>query len=159
LIVTQLRRAGLTAELVATPATPAAPARSDVTADAARRRPAPAWDLRVEVTHGVPYDPYTTAVSRFTPPTNDRNAASPPTVPFDPQLTSLLERAMATPEEAARAAIYTAIQARLDHEAIVVPLYAPRRIALLRRGMPLPRLDHDMYRLDARFLTDPVRGR
>ena len=33
-----------------------------------------------------------------------------------------------------------------------MPLYAPRRIAVVRRGLPMPRLDHDMYSLDASWL-------
>lgn len=131
-LAAQLRRAGLATEVVS----------------------GPRWDLRVEVTHGVPYDPYTTAVSRFTPPTNRRNAESPRSSRMDDSVTALLRRAMATPDDEARYKIYAQVQDLLDAEAVIVPLYAPRRVAILRKGMPRPKLDHDMYTLDASWVTD-----
>jgi peptide/nickel transport system substrate-binding protein len=137
-VAAQLVRAGIPAEAVA--------------AEAA------GWDLRVAVTHGVPYDPYTTAVSRFVPPTNPKNAESPRHTACAPELSALVERATRTAGDAARFAVYAEIQAALDEDLPVVPLYAPRRIAVLRAGLPAPQLEHDMYRLDARFLTDGGAG-
>lgn len=112
------------------------------------------WDLRLEVTHGVPYDPFTTLVSRFLPPENDANAESPRFQGGDAELAALVVRALATPGEAERESVYRQIQARMDQELPVVPLYARRRIAVLRVGMPVPRLEHDLYSLDASWLVD-----
>jgi len=128
----QLQRAGLPAEVASSSA----------------------WDIRIEVTHGVPYDPYTTAVSRFTPPANQRNAESPRFSAMDSRIPALMRKAMATSDDEARYKTYAEIQGLLDAEAVIVPLYARRRIAILRRGMPTPVLNHDMYTLDASWLTD-----
>jgi peptide/nickel transport system substrate-binding protein len=144
-LAAQLQRAGLPTEVVES-----RPRRER----SGRRGGRSTWDLRMEVTHGVPYDPYTTAVSRFTPPTNQRNAQSPRFSGMDPRITALMRKATATPDDEARYKVYAEIQKLLDEEMVIVPLYAPRRIAVLRRGMPTPVLDHDMYALDATWLTD-----
>jgi ABC-type transport system substrate-binding protein len=113
-------------------------------------------DLRIERTHGVPYDPHTTLVDRFLPPANARNASSARARPFDAELAARVERLCAEPDEAAREALHAAVQARLDEVLPLVPLYAPRRIAIVRRGLPAPRLDHDMYALDLEWLFAPA---
>lgn len=112
------------------------------------------FDLRIDVTHGVPYDPLTTLVSRFLPPPSARNAQTPTYRATDARLAELVELAAATAREDAREAVYREIQALLDREAWVVPLFAARRVAILRAEMPAPALDHDMYRLDGSWLTD-----
>ncbi|MCC6671194.1 MAG: hypothetical protein IT458_09040 [Planctomycetes bacterium] len=127
---------------------------SGIPAEVADESQAAPCDLRIEVTHGVPYDPYTTLVSRFTPPRNPRNAESPRFTSTDPRLVALVEKLSATPDEPAREAIHAEIQAFFDAEATIVPLYAPRRIAILPAGMAAPALDHDLYTLDARWLVE-----
>lgn len=110
-------------------------------------------DVRVEVTHGVPYDPYLTLVSRFGPPPRTASAAAPPKfAAADPTLSQLVERATHCIDEAARAKVYAEIQAHFDAEATVVSLYAPRRVAVVRAGMPLPALSHGMYAIDRAWL-------
>ena len=136
-LATQLRAAGVPAEAV-----PASDERDE------------AFDLRIEVTHGVPYDPLLTLVSRFLPPPSASNAQTSRYRATDAQLVALVERAAATACEDARESVYREIQALLDRQAWVVPLYAVRRIAIVRAGMPAPAPDHDMYRLDATWLTD-----
>lgn len=112
------------------------------------------WDLRIEATHGVPYDPFTTIVSRFVPPANAKNADSSRTLAASEELRRAIEEAMATPDDAERGKVYAEIQALLDRELCVVPLYAPRRIAVLRADLPAPPLDHDLYSLDASWLGE-----
>src|SRR5690606_22936250 len=112
-------------------------------------------DLRVEVTHGVPYDPFTTAVSRFLAPENARNAGSARgrTGGRHPRIAAAMAKALATPDEEGRRAVFAEVQAALDEEMVIVPLYAPRRVAVLRKGMPLPELGHDMYSLEMDWLS------
>ncbi|MGE0144177.1 MAG: ABC transporter substrate-binding protein [Planctomycetota bacterium] len=112
------------------------------------------WDMRCEITHGVPYDPHTTLVSRFLPPDGDRNAERSRDVAGEPALRELVAEAVNTWDETAREAVYAKIQAAMDEDATLVPLYAPRRVAIVRADLPSPTLDHDMYHLDARWLTD-----
>jgi ABC-type transport system substrate-binding protein len=112
----------------------------------------PDWDLRLERTHGVPYDPISTLAARFTPPAEGATAASPSGAPSDPELARLVQALVADPDEARRAEHYTRIQARLDELLPVVPLFAPRRIAVVRAGLPLPKLEHDLYTADYGWL-------
>jgi ABC-type transport system substrate-binding protein len=112
------------------------------------------WDMRCEITHGVPYDPHTTLVNRFLPPDGDRNAERPRDIAGEPALRELVAQAVNTWDETAREAVYARIQAAMDEDATLVPLYAPRRVAIVRADLPSPTLDHDMYHFDARWLTD-----
>lgn len=115
------------------------------------------WDLRIERTHGVPYDPFTTLVSRFVTPSTVANAARPGGGAVDPALESLVLTCAADPDEAGRARHFAAIQARLDELLPIVPLFAPRRVAVVRAGLPLPALDHDLYRLPPQWLAALAR--
>ena len=114
------------------------------------------WDLRLERTHGVPYDPFTTVVSRFSAPLRTPNASRPSGAPVDEELARLVGALAALPDEGARPAVFAKIQQRLDALLPIVPLFAPQRIAVVRAGLPLPRLQHDMYRLDPEWLTQLV---
>ncbi|MCA8966845.1 MAG: ABC transporter substrate-binding protein, partial [Planctomycetes bacterium] len=117
------------------------------------------WDLRIERTHGVPYDPFTTVVSRFSAPLSHANASLPSGAPVDAELAQLVGALAAAPDEAARPQLFTKIQHRLDELLPIVPLFAPQRIAVVRAGLPMPRLDHDMYRLDPDWLSLMVLAR
>jgi hypothetical protein len=55
---------------------------------------------------------------------------------------------MATVDEVERAPVYAEIQALIDREALIVPLYAPRRIALRRADVDGIDLPIDVYRVD-----------
>jgi ABC-type transport system substrate-binding protein len=136
-VVAQLSRAGLPAVVVALDAQ-----------ELARALGEGEFDLRLERTWGVPYDPYVSLTARFLPPIGAPTAASERFFGVDPVLAELAGRIARTPEEADRAQLYAAFQARIDEAASIVPLYAPRRLAVVRAGFGLLALDHDLYRLD-----------
>jgi ABC-type transport system substrate-binding protein len=110
-------------------------------------------DLRLDITHGAPYDPWNTLMSRFGPPPHGTTAETSKRQAGSLALQSLVARALTIPDETQRAGLYAEIQAELDASLPIVPLYAPRRVAIARVELPLPReLTHDMYGLDLRFL-------
>lgn len=112
-----------------------------------------AFDMRIESTWGVPYDPDISLGARFGPPLRRRAAATPSTSGRDARVTELVIAAQCEWDEVRRTRIYGAIQERIDEVALLVPLYAPRRFALLRADLPPPVLDHDLYRIDAASLA------
>tara|TARA_R110002072_G_scaffold105744_1_gene231161 strand:- start:44002 stop:46575 length:2574 start_codon:yes stop_codon:yes gene_type:complete len=95
------------------------------------------WDLRIERSHGVPYDPFT-VIARFG---GARQGA------VDPQLATMVADLAATSDESDWPGHYTRIQRRLDELLPIVPLLAPRRIAIVPKGRAQGSLDHDLYRL------------
>ncbi|MBL8723377.1 MAG: hypothetical protein JNK49_04990 [Planctomycetes bacterium] len=117
------------------------------------------WDLRLERTHGVPYDPHTTVVSRFLPPPPLPNASRPHGVEGDEVLARLVAALASDPDEAGHSGHHALIQARLDEHLPLVPLFAPQRLAVLRQDLPAPKLDHGMYGLDAEWLAAVVTRR
>jgi ABC-type transport system substrate-binding protein len=138
-IAAQLERAGLPTELLEAGA-------PDADRDV---------DLRLETTWGVPYDPDLSLIARFGKPLPHASAASARARSVDPRLEALVEQLVATPDEKDRVPLYARIQALLDDEALVVPLYAQRRATVVRAGLPVPPPpDHDLYRADFTFLTD-----
>src|SRR5690606_9308638 len=50
------------------------------------------WDIRIEITYGVPYDPYVTAVSRFLPPPGRPTAQSPRYAPVAAAVSKLVAK-------------------------------------------------------------------
>ena len=162
----QLQRAGFAVELVRRTATSPQPASTagdavgtvrplDAESGATRRQRnreeravADTCDLRIQTTHGVPYDPHQALVARFGP-VPAKNADQPrPRGGIDPRLQALVGLSMATVDEIARAPIYAEIQALIDREALIVPLYAPRRLALRRVDVDGIVLPIDVYRVD-----------
>lgn len=138
-VAAQLDRAGLPTEIV------------EASAPTADRD----VDLRLETTWGVPYDPDLSLVARFGKPLPHASAASARARSVDPRLEALVEQLVATPDEKDRVPLYARIQALLDDEVLVVPLYAQRRATVVRAGLPVPPApDHDLYRADFTFLTD-----
>lgn len=141
-LAAQLNRAGIPTVLLA---------------NAPRGGEAPA-DLRLEITHGVPYDPWTTLLGRFGPAIQKRTAETSKRGADTPHIETLLQRVLETPDEAARAELYEQVQSALDETLPVIPLYAPRRVAIVRAGLNEPTaLQHDMYALDLRFLGAGVK--
>ncbi|MCB9870884.1 MAG: ABC transporter substrate-binding protein [Planctomycetes bacterium] len=112
-------------------------------------------DLTISRTHGIPYDPFLTMVTRFGPPPAGKSASSARSRTNHPSLVSLVRRAMDEVDPASRRELFVEIQRHLDRECPVVPLYAPRRLVLRRRGTAEPvGLTHDLYRLDLTRWTD-----
>lgn len=159
-LAAQLQRAGFPVEVLRPPAAVEAAAKPSIDApdtesgDARRARQrawrelADAADLRIQITHGVPYDPHQSLVARFGP-VPAKNADQPrPRLGIDPALQALVALAMTTVDEADRVPIYAQIQARLDAEVLIVPLYAPHRIVLRRAEVQGIGLDLDCYRVD-----------
>lgn len=109
------------------------------------------WDLRLERSHGVPYDPFT-IVERFGRKVGMPTAASPQVGPVDAALADAIDALVAASDEATWPEHYARIQQRLDELLPVVPLFAPRRLAIVRAGIQAPALDHDLYRLDPAWL-------
>jgi len=97
-------------------------------------------DVAVAVSHGLPYDPHMTLVNRF----GSRSGAHA----VHPKLRKLVDEAAATPGEDNRIPIYARIQELLDRELLMVPLYAPRRIALRTAAVAGLRLGSDLYHVD-----------
>ncbi len=141
-LVAQWRAAGLAVEIVALPA-------GTVRGAGARRD----YDLRIEVTHGLPYDPYTTLVSRCTPAGERATAESPRFFGVDPSVVAAVEALVATTDPEAQPAAFARVQQQLDAVAQFVPLYAKRRIAIVPSGIANFRFADDMYRIDLSFLT------
>ncbi len=108
-----------------------------------------AFDMRLESTWGVPYDPDISFAARFGPPPQRPSSESPPTWGQDARLTELVVEAQREPDEDRRVAIYAKLQEQLDVGAVLIPLYVPWRFAVVRADLPLPQLDHDLYRIDA----------
>jgi ABC-type transport system substrate-binding protein len=161
-VATQLRAAGYEVELLTAPtprkesatavvdatsaATPQTTESGEVRAKAERalREATASADLRIEITHGMPYCPHQSLVARFgTPVPGQRERTG-----VAPDLRALVDRAAAEPDEAARLPIYAAIQDLMTAEALTVPLYVPRRIALRRAGIDGIRLGPDVYHAD-----------
>jgi len=103
-------------------------------------------DLFVTASHGVPYDPHVTLVRAF-------GSASARAKGLPPELRDAVDAAAAAVEPAARSAAHAEVQALLDRTAAFVPLYVPRRFALVRRGIDGLRLDANLYQVDWRGIA------
>lgn len=108
-----------------------------------------AFDMRLEASWGVPYDPDISMNARFGPQLERDAAATPHIWGQDARVTELVIEAQREWDESRRARVYTQIQERIDEIALLVPLYVPRRFGVLRADLPTPQLDHDLYRIDA----------
>lgn len=105
------------------------------------------WDVRCERTHGAPYDPFLTVVQRFAPGPSGR----------DEELGKRVAAMQADPDTASFGKHFAQIQQRLDELVCVVPLFAPRRIAVVRAGLPMPTLTPQVYALDPKWLAALAR--
>ncbi len=135
-IAQQLRRAGIEVELISAEA-----------AEFSVRLAKAAFDLLIVRTLGVPYDPGI-SLTRFLPPKPRPFADSRHRILGDPALTSLVREVKTCTTPRARREVHVRIQERIDREAVVVPLYVPQRVAVVRKEFGDPILDHDMYRVD-----------
>ncbi|MBL8754537.1 MAG: ABC transporter substrate-binding protein, partial [Planctomycetes bacterium] len=134
-VLGQLRRAGIPVELV--------PGGNAGNAD-----------VRFVRTHGAPYDPFT-FVETFGRPAATATAATSRAEPVDAALADAVDAFLGAADPATWPQLFARVQARLDEFMPVVPLFAPRRLAVVRQGVPTPALDLDAYRLDAGSLVPP----
>ncbi|HWQ93860.1 MAG TPA: ABC transporter substrate-binding protein [Clostridia bacterium] len=113
------------------------------------------YDLRTEITWGVPYDPDMSVKARFLPPPFTRpTGAGNRFFGVDPRAETLARQIAATADENDRLPLYNRMQRLLSEEALVVPLYVPRRVVVIRgQEIDLP-LDHDVYRDALTALSD-----
>ena len=102
------------------------------------------FDLRLDRTFGVPYDPFISLVSKFLP----LGGKAGKSTGVQSDLARMVEEATRHTDPEGRGKVYRKIQDLMDREAILVPLYVPRRVVVVRSGLQPPRLDHDIYRID-----------
>jgi ABC-type transport system substrate-binding protein len=112
------------------------------------RRLAETADLCIEITHGVPYDPQLSLVSRWGGLDNHNEDEPRPELGDDAELRDLVAQTLTIPDEVQCLPIYAQIQARLDQEALMVPLYSPHHIALRSVSIDGIELGPDIYRVD-----------
>ncbi|MCA8953420.1 MAG: hypothetical protein KDE27_28160, partial [Planctomycetes bacterium] len=123
------------------------------------RRVAETADLCVEITHGAPYDPQLTLVARFAGLPNHNEDEPRPENGVDPELQALVRQTLAIPDETECVAIYAQIQQRMDEQALIVPLYSPRHIAVHTAAIDGIGLGPDIYRVDLTNLHRVERER
>jgi nickel transport system substrate-binding protein len=91
-----------------------------------------AYDVRIERTWGVPYDPYLSFVNRFAAPPPSATAATRPIAGMDAELARVAEELRAESDPAKHGAIYAKAQERIDAAQVVVPLFVAERVGLVR---------------------------
>ncbi|MEZ6014884.1 MAG: ABC transporter substrate-binding protein [Planctomycetota bacterium] len=105
-----------------------------------------AYDMRLERTWGVPYDPDLSLQARFLPATASPSAAAARDFGVDPELRRLVTALVAATDDARRIGLETQIQRHIEAAAPIVPLYAPMLLGLARNGARLPEVGLDLYR-------------
>lgn len=119
-----------------------------------------AADIRIEITHGLPYCPHQSLVARFGPRPNTNEDEPRPRRDVDPELAALVAEAMTTPTEELCLPIYARIQDLMDRQALIVPLLVPHRVAVHTAQVDGIRLGIDVYHVDLTGLrrTDVPAG-
>jgi ABC-type transport system substrate-binding protein len=171
-VAAQLRAAGFAVELLAPPpiapespqrvvdasgaVTPLTTESGEVRASVGRRvgRVADGADVRVEITHGMPYCPHQSLVARF-----GSKADGKPARGGTAELTALVDQAAAEADPQERLPLYARIQDLLDRRTLIVPLYVPWRIAAHRAGVEGIGLSADVYHADLTQLRRTPPGR
>ncbi len=106
------------------------------------------FDLSFAWTWGVPYDPQTTLYSRLGPQPEQRSAVESPPWFRDPELARLVLEYACAPNLAEKSEVAGEIQAFVEREAALVPLYVPDRIAVRRRELQGLSLDVHGYEIE-----------
>jgi nickel transport system substrate-binding protein len=106
------------------------------------------FDLSFAQSWGTPYDPHATLVAKFLPPSSARTALESHPIATSPALEEAIRASFGALGDGDRAAAYRAIQAVADEEAVVVPLYTPRWLALHDRRVRGFRAPSNAYGLD-----------
>jgi hypothetical protein len=116
-------------------------------AEASDRDARGAWDLCFETTYGAPYDPWITLQTMFLDRPAGETASSRPARWRDEALRTALLAGYASPKPEARTAAFRAIQARLDEEVPLVPLFISDRVAVMSKLVEKLVVDGDGYDL------------
>ncbi|MHC5020659.1 MAG: ABC transporter substrate-binding protein [Planctomycetota bacterium] len=114
-----------------------------------QRQKAYDFDLGIYYTWGVPYDPHGYLAGRlYDAGLEDTGEKTIFAVYAAPELNALIDRALGAVEPAKRAAAYDAVHAYLHAQAVVVPLYVPRRLAAHGRAVSGYRFAPSAYSVD-----------
>jgi len=143
-VVKQLERGGLEVKVLALDG-----------ADLYRALSAGEYDVQLDRTFGVPYDPYISLVYRLLPPEPEGGNGSPKpggAAGGFSELRGLVDEVQRLTDIDDRIKVYRKVQDLMDREAAVIPLYVARRVAVVRAGLEFPGFGPDVYRLD----LDPV---
>lgn len=97
-------------------------------------------------------------MSCFLPAPARPSASTQRRIAGDPVFSGLVREAKACATAEARRVAYGRIQAHIEREAVVVPLYVPARVAVVRQELGDPVLDHDMYHVDWTSILGVPRG-
>lgn len=106
------------------------------------------FELRFERTWGLPYDPDLSFVHRFGEPLAYPSAARPTRWGRHATLTDIAQRLQRTTDVDARDALWREVHRVIDAEAVIVPLFVPHRLAVVRKGYREIILPRDIYRMD-----------
>lgn len=128
--------------------------------EAADRETRGAWDLQFETTYGIPYDPWVSLQTLFLDRPAEETASSRPPRWKDDVLKNALLTGFASPKAEARVAAFREIQARLDSEVPLVPLFISDRLAVSTPLVETLAMDGNGYdlRLDT-IRTGPLPER
>lgn len=112
------------------------------------RRVAETADLCIEITHGAPYDPQLSLVSRWGGLENHNEDEPRPENGVDDELRALVAQTLTIADELQCVPVYAQIQARMDQEALMVPLYSPHHLAVHSVSIDGIGIGPDIYRVD-----------
>ncbi len=149
-VARQAEKAGLRVKVVV----PASPE------EAADRETRGAWDVQFETTYGAPYDPWISLQTLFLDRPAGETASSRPPRWRDEAVRTALLAGFTTPKPEARAAAFRLIQARLDEEVPLVPLFISDRLAVtndLVTELPLDGNGYDLRLSEVRTRPLPAR--
>lgn len=104
------------------------------------------YDLRLEHTWGLPYDPDLSLQARFLPDVGHANASSKREYGVDPVLRACVLRASQSIDETERRRAWADFQHHMDSQASIIPLLVPDRLALFRADVLQLELSSDLYR-------------
>jgi nickel ABC transporter nickel/metallophore binding protein len=105
------------------------------------------YDLLMNITWGAPYDPHSSLSGVFSSTSSSTIAYS------DPELDQLIAAALAAPDEAERTSLFQRIWARLDEQAVVVPIVSSSRVYALRSGVEGFTMAGTEYELDLQNIS------
>jgi len=117
-----------------------------------------AFDLRLGRSWGVPYDPFLTLGQLFRGRAGAVTAVSGEVLCSCPELDALIDAAMAEPLADSRLAVFNRIQEYIESRSLIVPLYAPDRLAVADRSVKTLPLGPDLYHLDLHRVTRSSSG-
>lgn len=114
------------------------------------------YDVRIERTWGVPYDPYLSFVNRFSTPTDGATAATKPVAGRDAELARIAEALRGEADPGRHGEMYRKAQARIEEASVVVPLFVAERVGVVRSGVGEIAMGVNLYEIG---LEGVVSGR